>query len=262
MKNKRNYYDVLKVSKNATKSEIKSAYRKLAQKHHPDQNPDNIREAELKFNEIKEAYETLSDPDKKEAYDNNKTTNSSNNSNSSWEGSNPRNPQNSSFNDLFGSGFFEYFNDKMNLRETDATGSDVNVNMKISYNDAVQDTEKELSFDFFELCNECLGVPPIKSVKSICDHCKGTGIERVITNGGFGKITRNRECSVCYGSGKNMKETCIKCSGHKFIKIRKKIMLEIPKGIKSGQKISVKGLGNPGKDNSMRGNLFVHISVQ
>jgi len=259
MKNKRNYYDVLEVSKNATKSEIKSAYRKLAQIHHPDQNPDNIREAELKFNEIKEAYEILSDPDKKATYDNNRTTNPLNDSNSSWG---RQNPQNSPFNDFFGNVFFEYFNEKMSPREANATGIDVNVNMKINHNDSVYGTEKELSFDFLESCGECHGATPIKGTKSICDHCKGTGVERVITNGGFGKIARNHECSVCYGSGKNMQGACTKCSGNKFIKIRKKIMLEIPKGIKNGQKISVRGLGNPSKDNSTRGNLFVHIFVQ
>jgi len=262
MENKRDYYAILGVSKNGTESDIKSAYRKLARIHHPDQNPDNVRQAEIKFNEIREAYEILSDPNKRADYDSDRTYSSSNRTSSSWGGFHSQNPKESPFDDLFGGGFSKYFNQKMNPEAENMTGSDVTVTMQISHHEAVEGAKKTLHFDFFELCDKCNGKGSIESAKGECQNCGGSGRERVVTSGGFGKVVRNRQCSVCDGSGKTTQETCPKCSRSGLTKMNKTIILQIPKGIKNGQKISLKGLGNSAKDGSTRGNLVVHISIQ
>ena len=263
MGNKQDYYIVLGVNKGAGEDEIKTAYRSLAKKYHPDVNPDNS-EAESKFKEINEAYTILSDPQKRVEYDRHGhaafeqggTQKGSGTPQSGFGGN-----SDITFEDLFGKGFAGYAARK-NKKDAPNRGRDVSYNIQISYDESVSGVEKEITLNFSESCGFCNGTGSTTgTAANNCTQCKGTGKERVMVQSGFGKITQTRVCSLCKGTGKDINEVCTKCSGKGFDKTSKKIKAEIPKGIVSGKTITIDGMGEPGTQGGSRGDLIIKVSV-
>ncbi|MCL1976456.1 MAG: DnaJ domain-containing protein [Firmicutes bacterium] len=260
MGNLDNYYEILGIKKDAKEAEVKSAYRKLVKQYHPDANPDNT-EAEEKIKEINEAFAVLSDAQKRAEYDKQghfayQQDKSSGPIFGGFGGGdiNFANYFGGTFGDIFGEG---------RSKSDPKRGRDTTVSIHILANEAALGVDKEVSFDFAEICTSCSGNGLKPGTKAdICPHCHGSGQERVITQNAFGKMTQTRECPACRGRGKSASETCPKCFGKGSMKMRKKIMVKIPKGIKNEQAISIKGMGEPGKQGGERGNLLIKVFIR
>lgn len=256
------YYAILGLKKGATEAEIKSAYRKLVKKYHPDANPDDP-EAETKIKEVNEAFAVLSDPQKKADYENQGSAVSPDQG-QAWPagpGSGGFDPANINFADyMSGSEFFD--NIFGGNKRAPNQGRDITLKVQISYDEARQGAKKEVSFTYSEDCPTCKGTGSLSGTEAdICQNCQGKGKERVVTSSGFGKISQVRPCPVCQGTGKDLKDCCPKCSGIGFLKISKRITVNIPKGTENGRTLTFKGLGEPGKQGGERGNLLVKVAV-
>lgn len=268
MASKRDYYEVLGVQKGASDSELKKAYRKLAKKYHPDANPDN-KEAEAKFKEIGEAYEVLSDPQKRAAYDQY--------GHAAFEGGMGGAgaggfggfaggmDMGDIFDGIFGGmgGFGDIFGGGSRRKNGPQKGSDKAMSITITFEEAVFGCKKEVYLDTYETCPDCKGngAKP-GTYPETCTRCKGSGQERVVQQTPFGAMQNIRTCSACRGTGKIIKTPCPKCSGSGNVKINKKVELNIPKGIDNGQQIRKVGLGGPGKNGGQNGDLYVEIRVK
>lgn len=248
---KRDYYEVLGVDRNATTEEIKKAYRKLARKYHPDVNKDP--DAEEKFKEVKEAYETLSDPDKRAQYDR-------------FGHADP--------NQGFGGGAgadFGGFSDIFDMffgggrRNPNAPrqGDDLQYSMTITFEEAAFGTEKEIYIPKEETCSTCggSGAKPGTHPET-CSHCGGSGQISVEQTTLFGRIVNRRVCHYCQGTGKIIKEKCRTCRGTGKVKKQKKIHVKVPAGIDDGQQIRLAGQGEPGINGGPPGDLYVVFTVQ
>ena len=223
MAGKKDYYEVLGVSKTATDEELKKAYRKLAKKYHPDANPDNKKEAEMKFKEINEAYETLSDPQKRKMYDQ----------------FGPDGPQGfGGAGGPFGGGYYSYtssgfdgFSDFGDLGDIFSSffgggrtsrqqargpkkGADLNLNLEITFEEAFLGVEKEIVITRPETCDVChgTGARPGTTVTK-CPTCNGTGTVRQVQNTILGQMQTTRTCTACHGTGEIIKEPCDYCKG-------------------------------------------------
>lgn len=267
MASKRDYYEVLGVDKNASEAEIKKAYRKLAKKYHPDANPNNKEEAEEKFKEASEAYEVLSDQNKRSTYDQF--------GHAAFDGAAGAGGGGFSYggagmnmDDIFeffsGSGFGDIFGTGSSRRRNGPRrGSDIQANLNITFEEAVFGTEKEITLPITDTCDECkgTGAKPGTTAES-CRHCGGTGEERVTVQKMFGVFTTTKVCSICHGEGKIIKEPCRKCSGKGKVTNRKTIKITIPKGIDNGQSIRKAGFGEAGDKGGPNGDLFIVVNVQ
>jgi molecular chaperone DnaJ len=272
MVKKLDYYVVLGLTKDAQQAKIKSAYRKLVKKYHPDANPDDPN-AEDKIKEINEAFEVLSDPQKRADYDNkgHMASGQGKARNDSGPFSGPfSDPFSGGFNtnadinfdNLFGKSFRDVFKEGREKSEPNR-GRDVSINIQIAYEEAMKGAKREVSFSFSEACTSCNGSGSMTgTMAGVCKHCNGSGQERVITQSAFGKMTKTQLCPVCQGTGKDMAEACPQCAGSGFIRINKKIMVKIPQGVTNGQTISVRGMGEPGEQGGPRGNLRINVSVR
>ncbi|MDQ0161288.1 molecular chaperone DnaJ [Aeribacillus alveayuensis] len=256
---KRDYYEVLGVSKSATKDEIKKAYRKLSKKYHPDINKDP--DAPEKFKEIKEAYEVLSDDKKRAQYD-------------QFGHAGPNQGfggfSGSDFGSDFGGFGFEdifssIFGGGSRRRDPNAPrpGADLQYTMTISFEDAVFGKETTIEIPREETCHTCngSGAKPGTSPET-CSHCGGTGQLSTEQNTPFGRIVNRRVCHYCNGSGKIIKARCSTCGGTGKVKKRKKISIKIPAGIDDGQQLRVAGQGEPGINGGPPGDLYVIFHVQ
>ena len=254
----RDYYEILGVSKDATEDEIKSAYRSLAKKYHPDLNPDNKEEAEEKFKEATEAYEVLSDQSKRQKYD--------------LFGHDGVNGQAGGYGQGFG-GFEDIFGDifdvfgsgfnTSNTRRGPVRGADLKYNLNLTFEEAVFGTEKEIQVRKYETCNTCegSGVEPGSS-KETCPKCKGTGELRYAQQSPFGQFVRVATCDECGGTGEVIKDKCKECLGTgKKIK-NQKIKVKVPAGVDTGSIISLRGEGEMGERGGSPGDLFVFINVE
>ncbi|MGM9928619.1 MAG: molecular chaperone DnaJ [Bacillus sp. (in: firmicutes)] len=256
---KRDYYEVLGVSKTASKEEIKKAYRKLSKQYHPDIN--KADDAAEKFKEIKEAYEVLSDDQKRAQYDQFGHTNP----NQGFGGG--------GFGGDFGGGFggfediFSTFFGGGGGRRRDPNaprqGSDLQYTMTISFEDAVFGKETTIEIPREETCDTCSGTGAKPGTKSeTCSHCSGTGQVNVEQNTPFGRIVNRTTCSHCRGTGKYIPNKCTTCSGTGKVKKRKKINVKIPAGIDDGQQLRVAGQGEPGVNGGPAGDLYVVFHVR
>ena len=247
MANKRDYYEVLGVSKDADEAAIKKAYRQLAKKYHPDVNPGD-KDAEEKFKEVNEAYQTLSDPQKRASYDQ----------------FGPDGPQAGfggggfgGFSGFEGAGFggFEdifstFFGGGAGGGRSNGPipGEDLRYDLTISFEEAAKGCEKEINLVRDEACPTCngSGAKPGSKVDT-CPNCHGTGQERVVSNTPFGRIQNVRTCSRCRGAGKIITEPCTKCHGRGKVRVSKRRTIKVPAGIDNGQVLTIRGQGGLGE---------------
>ncbi len=269
MADKRDYYEVLGLQKGASDDEIKKAYRKLAKKYHPDVNPDN-KEAEAKFKEIGEAYEILSDSEKKSRYDQ-----------FGFAGVDPGygGGQGGGFGgfgggfggmdfgdigDIFGSMFGGGFGGQSQRRRNGPRrGSDIEESVLLSFEEAAFGVKKPLKIYVIEDCDECKGTGAKNSSdKETCTYCNGTGQIRNVQRTILGQMVNTQTCNHCGGEGTIIKNPCTKCRGKGKIKRSKNIEVDIPAGINSGESISYRGLGNTGFKGGPPGDLLVTVSIK
>lgn len=259
MSEKRDYYEVLGVSKSASESEIKKAYRKMAMKFHPDKNPDNP-EAEAKFKEASEAYGVLSDADKKARYDQYGHAGLN-----GQAGFSSAEEIFSNFADIFGGDIFGDFfgfgggrGGRGGGRQRLRNGEDLQYRLKIDFLDAVKGTSKEIKIPRAVHCGDCNGSGAAKGSKpTTCDMCNGMG--SVLQQQLF--VQMRSTCPKCRGSGKMISNPCQTCSGDGRVRKDDMVKIDIPAGVDSGNRLRVTGKGNDGEKGAQPGNLYVIISV-
>lgn len=259
---KRDYYEVLGVSKNANDAEIKKAYRKIAKQYHPDANPNN-QEAETKFKEATEAYEVLSDSSKRQTYDQF--------GHAAFDGAAGGAGGNFSgmdMGDIFesffgGGGFSDIFGGGGRRRRGPSRGADLQYNLTIDFEEAVFGCQKEISFQADDKCDNCNGTGAKPGTQpQTCPTCGGSGQERVTQQTLFGAMQTIVECRTCHGQGQTIKEPCPVCNGKGKVRKQKNLTIDIPKGINEGQSIRKQGMGAPGEKGGPNGDLLIAISVR
>lgn len=278
MANKRDYYEVLGVEKTASEEEIKKAYRKLAKKYHPDANPDNKEEAEKKFKEVNEAYENLSDPQKRKMYD-------------QFGFNGPQGPFGGGQGPFGQGGYYSYttsgfdgFSDFGDLGDIFSSffgggargasgaarrnngprkGADLNVNLEITFEEAFLGVEKNITIVRNEKCTVChgSGAKPGTTVTK-CSVCNGTGQVKQVQNTILGQMQTTRTCSNCHGTGEVIKEPCENCRGKGTVRKQPKIKVKIPAGIDDNQTVVLRGEGDPGEKGGPNGDLYITVKVK
>jgi molecular chaperone DnaJ len=260
---KRDYYEVLGVNKNASKDEIKKAYRKLAIKYHPDQNAGNT-EAEEKFKEATEAYEVLADDKRKQAYDQFGFAGVEG-MGAAGGGGQDFSSVFRDFEDIFGdfSGIFDSFfgggaRRRRGSGERVQRGADLRYNLEVSFKEAVFGTKKEVSYQKRNHCHDCGGTGAASgSGKNVCPSCGGSG--QVRRSSGFFSIAST--CPTCNGEGYIIENPCKTCGGTGLESKMQKIKVTIPPGIESGKRINIPKQGNAGPNGGPPGDLYVYIAV-
>lgn len=254
MAKKRDYYEVLGVSRDASEEDIKKAYRKLAMKHHPDRNPDS-KDSEDKFKEAKEAYEVLSEADKRRAYD--------------AYGHAGVNPQMGGmgggdagfggFADAFGDIFGDIFGGGARSRSSVYRGADLRYNLEITLEQAARGTETKIRIPALEECETChgSGAKPGTQPKT-CTTCAGQGAVRM--SQGFFSI--QQPCPTCHGSGRMITDPCASCGGAGRVKRHKTLAVKIPAGIDEGDRIRLAGEGEAGVNGGPPGDLYVVMHLK
>ena len=258
MAEKRDYYEVLGVSKTATDEELKKAYRKLAKKYHPDANPDDKAGAEAKFKEVNEAYETLSNPQKRKMYDQFGTADPQgfNGAGGPFGGQGGYYSYTSSgfdgFGDIFGDlGDLFGFGGGRSSRQTNGPrkGADLKCNVNLTFEEAYSGTSKQINITRNEECPTCSGTGAKPGTHpETCSVCGGKGTVTQVQTTLLGQMRVQTTCSNCHGTGKVIKEVCNTCYGKGTVRKQAKINVKIPAGIDDGQTIVLKGEGEPGKN--------------
>lgn len=268
MAEKRDYYEVLGVNKSASDDEIKKAYRQLAKKYHPDLNPGN-KEAEEKFKEVNEAYEVLSNPDKKSRYDQFGHAGvdpsygaGSGGFNGGFSGGfGDMGDIGDIFNSFFGGGFGS--SSSRGNPNAPRRGSDIEIETTINFMDACMGKDVELNVNRLETCPDCHGSGAASgSSEETCPDCRGTGQVKTTQRTPFGMISSQRVCTKCGGKGKIVKNPCQKCHGNGRINVSRKISVSIVAGIDDGQTMQVRGQGNAGTNGGGNGDLHVYVHVR
>lgn len=258
---KRDYYEVLGVSKNADKSELKSAYRKLAIKFHPDKNQGDP-EAEEKFKEASEAYEVLSDDDKRARYD---SFGHDGLRGAAGGGAGFQNVDDifSAFSDIFSGGsifddFFGSSSSRGRRRSGGERGSDIKIRLPLSFEEIAKGTNKTIKINKFIVCNVCSGSGAKEgSGLTTCHTCNGQGEVRQVSKSLFGQFVNITVCPTCSGSGQIVKDKCSNCHGDGRVKGEEEIKVDIPAGVEEGNYLTIRGKGNSGKNLGQSGDLIV-----
>ena len=263
MSEKKDYYEVLGVSRDASIDDIKNAYRNLVLKYHPDRNPGD-KQAEEKFKEITEAYEVLSDSEKRKIYD---TYGHSGFGPGGFDWTQDFSRVQSDFSDIFGDIFGDFFSDIFNTgrpstrqRTVEKTrGSDLEAKIFITLNEVATGTEKYINISRYDPCPTCNGTGSKSGVsKTTCPICHGTG--KTTQSRGFFTITQT--CSKCRGEGFIISNPCQNCRGTGRAKNIHKILVKIPAGIENGTSLKLRGQGDIGQNNGERGDLYVTVYVE
>jgi len=263
---KRDYYEILEVSKNASKEEIKKAYRKQAIKFHPDKNPDN-KEAEEKFKEAAEAYEVLSNDDKRNKYDQFGHAGVSGAAGNGFGGAGMSMEDIfSHFGDIFGGafgGFGGFGGSGRSSRQSVNKGSNLRVKVKLSLKEIIYGTERKIKVNKYITCDSCRGTgAKDNSSFSSCSTCRGTGHITRIANTILGQMQTTSTCPNCGGDGKIITSKCTKCYGEGIVKDNAIIDLNIPAGVAEGMQLSLNGKGNAARRGGVNGDLLVVIEEE
>ena len=260
---KRDYYEVLGVDKNADDAAIKKAYRVLAKKYHPDMNPGD-KEAEAKFKEATEAYSVLSDPEKRRTYDQYGHAAFENGGAGQGGGFGGFDFNGADMGDIFGDIFGDLFGGGRSRRANNGPmrGANLRAVVHITFQEAVFGCEKELELTLKDTCTKCngTGAKPGTSPET-CSKCHGTGQVTYTQQSMFGMVRNVQTCPDCGGTGKIIKDKCPDCRGTGFTASRKKIQVSIPAGIDDGQSIRIREKGEPGTNGGPRGDLLVEVQV-
>lgn len=262
----KDYYDVLGVDEDASEDEIKKAYRKKAKKYHPDMNPDLDKEdAEEKFKEVTEAYEVLSDPDKRAQYDRFGHTGPSQGfdfNNQDYERARSA-FSDSSFDDIFDMFFGQGGRRSRSSRTAAQKGEDLERKLRISLEDAAKGTQVKFTIPRFVACGRCdgSGVKPGSS-KRTCPHCNGRGEIRQKQQTMLGSFVNVQTCPKCGGSGEIIDDPCPKCRGEGRVKEKSEISVKVPPGVQNGSKLRLKRKGNIGRHGAPSGDLFITVEIK
>jgi|SRR5690554_2123134 len=261
---KRDYYEVLGVEKSADSADIKKAYRKLAMKYHPDKNKDD-KAAEEKFKEASEAYEVLSDPEKRQIYDQHGHAGLEgmfSNGGFSWRDFSHA----SEFSDIFGDGFSSIFDiffgngfSRTSRRDRASQGEDLKISLSLSLKEISTGVEKNIKLNIMDTCETCKGSGSEDGTTTTCNQCHGSGQVRQMQRSLFGNMATIVTCPSCKGEGKIIKNRCPKCQGEGRISRVKNVKIQIPAGISEGQHLRLRGYGNKGRRGGPNGDLLVLI---
>ena len=262
MADKRDYYEVLGISKGASEDEIKKAYKKMARKYHPDLNPDN-KEAEEKFKEVNEAYEVLSDPNKKARYDQYGHAGVDPNFGAGGAGFDG-NFDFGDLGDIFGSFFGGGFGGgRLTNPNAPQRGESIRLSLTISFEEAAFGCEKEVTVERMEQCGTCSGSGcAAGTTPEVCPDCHGSGQVQVRRQTPMGVFATSSPCGRCGGKGKIIHQPCPDCRGTGAVRKRKTIKASIPAGIDNGQTISIRSQGHAGKNGGPAGDLLITITVR
>ena len=259
MADKRDYYEILGVDKNADEAAIKKAYRALAKKYHPDMNPGD-KEAEAKFKEASEAYAVLSDAEKRRQYDQY--------GHAAFGGGGAGGGFDFNFSgdmsDIFGDIFGDFFGGGRSRRSSNGPmkGANLRTSVRIKFEEAVFGCEKEIEITLKDECPKCHGTGAKEGTQPVtCSKCGGKGQVMYTQQSLFGAMRSVQTCPDCHGTGKIVKDKCPDCAGSGYISGRKKIQVTIPAGIDDGQSIRIAGKGEPGANGGQRGDLLVEVNV-
>ena len=261
MAEKRDYYEVLGVDKNADDATLKKAYRVLAKKYHPDTNPGDA-DAEAKFKEASEAYAILSDPEKRRQYDQFGHAAFDGGAGGGGFNFNDMGDIFSSFGDIFGDFFGGGFGGSRRANNGPMKGANVRTQVRITFEEAVFGCKKEIDMVLKDECPDChgTGAKPGTSPET-CTKCGGRGQVRMTQQTMFGVVQNIATCPECHGTGKVVREKCPGCRGTGYLSNRKKIEVSIPAGIDNGQSVRIREKGEPGVNGGPRGDLLVEVIV-
>ncbi len=264
MADKRDYYEVLGVDKNADDATIKKAYRTLAKKYHPDMNPGD-KTAEEKFKEVNEAYAVLSDPDKKAKYDRYghdafDPSAGAGGGYGGFSGFGDFGDISDIFGSMFGGGFG---GSSQSRRNGPMRGEDIGVRISITFEEAAFGTKKDITYNRIQKCPDCDGSGAAKgSSPETCPQCHGSGQVRVNQRMMGMQFQSTTTCSNCRGTGKIIKTPCTNCRGTGYIKVSKKLEVSIPAGIDDGERIALRGQGSDGRNGGIAGDLILTVAVK
>ena len=265
MADKRDYYEVLGLSKGADEAEIKKAYRSMAKKYHPDLNPGNA-EAEAKFKEVNEAYDVLSDADKKAKYDQyghaafDPTAGGGGYGGGYGGGFGDFGDIGDIFSSFFGGGFGGGSGQR---RNAPMRGEDISVRVTVTFEEAAFGVKKEISYNRIQKCGDCGGSGAAKGTKAeTCKVCGGSGQRRVTQRIGGMAFQSTVTCDACRGMGKTIKTPCTECNGKGYVKVNKKLSVTIPAGIDDGERIALRGQGCDGRNGGPAGDLIITVNIK
>lgn len=267
MADKRDYYEVLGVQKGASEEEIKKAYKKAARENHPDLHPENVEECEEKMKEINEAYAVLSDPEKRQRYD--QFGHEAVGGADGFGGmggmggfTGGYGDMGDIFDNLFGGIFGGGTSSRANAANAPRRGKDINTGINISFMEACMGKSQEISIGHMEKCQPCNGSGSENGATEICPDCHGRGSIKVTQQTPIGAFSSTRPCPHCSGKGNVIKNPCQKCRGAGRVRVQKKVSLTVPAGIDDGQTLRVSGEGDCGINGGPAGNLNVSVTVR
>lgn len=251
-----NYYSVLGVGKTATEDELKSAFRKLARQYHPDLHPGDEAAAN-KFKEVNEAYEVLSDPQKRAEYDASQSAGGAGFKGGPFTGGAGGRQRGTFFDE-----FVNMFSGDQHGGEAHGNGGDISLNVTLSFEEAAFGTQKEITVNRFEPCSACRGTGASNGTQFVkCTNCGGTGKVRYAQETPFGRVVSMKPCNVCGGSGRIIKEPCTVCSGRGSLRKNSNLRITFPPGVEPNQIMTIPGEGERTRSGSKAGNLILTITV-